>query len=138
MRRNAFLFTYAACLLFAQGARPWATLAAAAVAPASVGAADIVSLLLPLVLIVLALLRGEAMGEPNLYFWPTASLLVSGVPYFIAWTLLASGHHAPAAITFGPMALLSVASVLVPLLLHAMCCLRGAVADKPQPVRAAA
>ena len=137
MRRNAFLLTYIACALIAQGTGPWATLAAASVAPGRFGAEAIVSLLVPVALIVLALARGEAIGQPRLYLFPAAALVASGVPFFIAWTLLASGHASPDAGTFGPLAFVNVASVLVPLLLHAACCLRGGIADKPLPAEAA-
>ena len=127
MRRSTFLVLYVAGVLLQQFANPWVVLGRAAVSPEQLGLADLVTVCMPVLLVAIAVLRGQAIGWPRLYLWPAAALVMSGLPFFIGWSLLLATHRRPDWSSVpGPFgAMLGLVAIGIPLLLHVACCLRA-------------
>ena len=128
MRRIPFLLAYLTGVVFLQFASPWAALNIAVRTAEGLQPMGFAALVVPMALILMAALRGQAIGSPQLFTWPAMALLVSGLPFFLGWGLVATGHGVPAPGTLADDVLIftGLAGTLVPLLLHAACCLRGA------------
>lgn len=140
MRRIPFLVAYLAGVAFLQFASPWAALNIAVRTADGLQPVGFATLLVPLALILLAALRGYAIGSPQLFTWPATALLVSGVPFFLGWGLVATGHGVPAPGTLADtvLAFAVLVGTLVPLVLHAACCFRGAAPVQGAWVKTAA
>lgn len=138
MRRSNFLLLYIAGVLLQQVASPWVVFGHAAVSPQRMGLTDVVTVCMPILMVAITVLRGQAIAVPRLYLWPVAALVASGLPFFIGWSIML--------VTQGPVdwstlpavyvALLGGVGVGVPLLLHLACVLNGS--EEPPVVRGAA
>ena len=140
MRRIPFLVAYLAGVAFLQFASPWAALNIAVRTADGLQPAGFATLLVPMAMILLAALRGHAIGSPQLFTWPATALLVSGLPFFLGWGLAATGHGVPAPGTLADTILgfAVLVGTVVPLVLHAACCFRGAAPAQPAWVKSAA
>lgn len=140
MRRTPFLVAYLTGVVFLQFASPWAALNIAVRTAEGLQPVGLATLLVPMAMILLAALRGCAIGSPQLFTWPATALLVSGLPFFLGWGLVAAGHGVPAPGTLADTVLgfAALVGTLVPLLLHAICCLRSAGTVQAAAVKAAA
>jgi len=139
MRRTPFLATYVLGVAFLQFASPWAALNIAVRTADGLQPVGFATLVVPMALILLAAARGHAIGSPQLFTWPAMALLVSGMPFFLAWGLVATGHGIPAPDTLADLVLAfaGLAGTVVPLLLHAACCIRGSTQVHAAVVKAA-
>lgn len=140
MRRNPFLLAYLTGVAFLQFASPWAALNIAVRTAEGLQPVGFATLLVPMAMILLAALRGHAIGLPQLFTWPATALLVSGLPFFLGWGLVATGHGVPAPGTLADdvLSFSALVGTVVPLLLHAACCLRGAAPAHAAAVNVAA
>lgn len=140
MRRTPFLLAYVPGVAFLQFASPWAALNIAARTGEGLQPVAFATLVVPMVLILLAAARGQAIGVPQLFTWPAMALLVSGLPFFLGWGLAAAGRGVPApgSLADTVLAFAVLVGTLVPLLLHAACCVRGAAQPQAAIARVAA
>ena len=140
MRRTPFLLAYVAGVAFLQFASPWAALNIAVRTAEGLQPIAFATLVVPMALILLAAIRGHAIGSLQLFTWPAAALLVSGLPFFLGWGLVAVGHGVPAPGTLADavLAFAVLVGTVVPLLLHGVCCVRGAVQPQAAMLRAVA
>ena len=123
MRRSTFLTLYLAGVLLQQVASPWVVLGHLAAAPDELALTDVVTLCMPLLLVAISSLRGQAIGIPRLPLWPAAALIASGLPFFIGWTqmLLTQAPVDWSSLPAAWLAVLGGVGVGVPLLLHLAC-----------------
>lgn len=136
MRRSTFLLAYATGGILTLFGSPWVALERVAREPGSaVGLAGAVALAAPLALILIALGRERATGQHGLHHWPAMALLVSSLPFLAGWFLRATGSPGLPDVLATTLVL---GSVLVPLLLHFVCCVRGAEEPRTASQRAAA
>jgi hypothetical protein len=138
MPRSTFLTLYLAGVLLQQVASPWVVLTHLAAAPDQLALTDVVTLCMPVLVVVISFLRGQAIGLPRLYLWPAAALFASGLPFFIGWSemLLTQGPVDWSSLPAAWLALLGGVGVGVPLLLHLACVHLGSV--EPPVAREAA
>jgi hypothetical protein len=138
MRRSTFLTLYLAGVLLQQVASPWVVLGHLAEAPGQLALTDVVTVCMPVLVVAISVLRGQAIGVPRLYLWPVAALVASGLPFFIGWSemLLTQGPVDWSSLPAAWLALLGGVGVGVPLLLHLACVHLGSV--EPPVVREAA
>jgi hypothetical protein len=123
MRKSTFLTLYLAGVLLQQVASPWVVLGHLAAAPGQLALTDVVTVCMPVLVVAISVLRGQAIGVPRLYLWPLAALFASGVPFFIGWSemLVKQGPVDWSSLPAAYLALLGGVGVGVPLLLHLAC-----------------
>jgi hypothetical protein len=140
MKRATFLSSYILIALLSSGglASPW-TIAVMALAYGREGPVALLSPLFlisvfsPIVLIVLAHMRGKRIGMPRLMWFPIAALGMTLLPLLIgllARSLSGSGSvQRPDSVGMYITMLVSTASALAPLILHTICCVMGGKRD---------
>lgn len=87
-----------------------------------------VALLVPIVLIVVAAIRGPSIGKPRLFLWPLAAFLVSTLAFVYGWLSRAMAGGEPSASGVLPMSIaisLGFVVAFAPLLIHVACCVIG-------------
>ena len=140
MRRTPFLVAYLTGAAFLQFASPWAAINIAVRTAEGLQPVGFATLVVPLAMMLVAASRGHAIGSPQLFTWPATALLVSGLPFFLGWGLVATGHGVPAPGTLADAVLsfTGLVGTMVPLLLHAACCIRGAAHEPAASMKVAA
>jgi hypothetical protein len=95
------------------------------------GAGFWMALLVPVVLMIVAAVRGRAAGRPWLFLFPVCAFGVSALAFAYGWlSRTVSGEEAsllpmPLAVAIG------VASLFVPFVIHLVCCAIGAAQGRP-------
>jgi len=136
MTRAIFLALYIPVALFLSGqfGSVW-TVTIMALAIGQKGAAAllspvfVVSVLGPIVLVVLAYIRGKKINNRKLVWFPVIAFILTLMP--LAFALLAKPFSSPgqagigAAVTMYPFMITAAASTAGPIILHTICCVLG-------------
>ena len=141
MNRTTFLVAYIlGTIAVMVTGYPWSQLNVLLLQPSKAGVAldgaFWIALLVPLLLIVVAVVRGNTIARPRLFVLPLLAFCLSGTAFGYGWLsrALASGELSASGFLPMPVAMsLGLVSAFAPLVLHIVCCVAGAAAPKSQP-----
>ena len=142
MNRTVFLILYAfGIVAIWLAGNPWSRVNFLLLKPAEAAHAFTLSLwvalLVPVVLVGVAALRGPKIGRPRLYLLPLLAFGLSALAFVYGWLSRAIAGGDPPASGFLPMPIaitLGLVAGFAPLLVHIACFFAGATASSVKPV----